>query len=136
MSRADAAWHHAAELIGTMADGYEAMAAIGRALRSRPAVANVQVSLNPRRYLSGLVVEGFVDAELRDGTSLAWTLDLDVKEAGWEIDGAVRRYTALGNDQIAEFGLASGATLDALQLRFAEAISEMRRDADIRLGQP
>jgi hypothetical protein len=67
-------------------------------LKRLPQVESVATALEVMNYENGPCVEGYIDAELRDGNGVSWRFDVTWDADYWHIRGTLERNSALGNE--------------------------------------
>lgn len=105
-------------------------------LRASPSVAHVDVSLRPRLYrLEGEwagfegVIEGWADAELKDGGSIVGLLDVHINSHQWRIVSRIAITDDKNNQKVAkEFADRTAVTLSQFFTEFELAISDLTSD--------
>lgn len=86
----DAESKSAAALFRAIAAVGEELVGMARDVRTRPEVARAVHGLTFRDYrVSGPTLEGYVDAELRDGAAVAWLFDATQDGDRWVIGSSV-----------------------------------------------
>jgi hypothetical protein len=97
----------------------ELLAGLARALRERHLVTRASRGLDIRRVGSEIYVDAFVEADLENGHTVVFWLDVHGREQ-WEVTPEVRVQTDAGQDLLRTIDAAS-ATIDNLP----EVLTEM-----------
>jgi hypothetical protein len=95
----------------------------GVSVRLKPGVKSVATSLEVVEYDNGPMIEGYVDAELEDGTALSWRLDVRWTEVSFEIDATLERISGAGSETLRQ--LPESVIRDAREL--PDALIEVTR---------
>lgn len=119
-----------AKLLMAIAETNEKFIALSQDLRSRPEIIRVLHSLECRKYGTGVGLEGYVDAELKNGKAICWWLEVHWNEEKWLIESRILVNSDQGQDTIKEFPEKVSGTLDEfiahLELATNELINSIR----------
>lgn len=69
-------------------------------LERRPDVKSVSTRCEVVYYKSGSMIEGFVDAELNDGTGLSWCLDVTWSDNSFHVEATLDRSSKGGSETL------------------------------------
>lgn len=69
------------------------------AMRRHQGVSKTLNGVEVIKYKSGPVLEGYVDAELADGTTFSWLLDVKWPDNSWIIEATTAARSSSGGDQ-------------------------------------
>ena len=86
-------------------------------------------ALEVMRYESGSCVEGYIDAELRDGNGISWRFDVTWDSDYWKIRGMLERNSAFGNEVVEQIPpeiVPRSAGLPEALARTAERLVQLR----------
>lgn len=100
-------------------------------LRRLPQVDSVSTALEIMDYESGPCIEGYLDAELRDGNGLSWCFDVTWDNDSWTIRGTLQKNSAAGNEVLARGKPENVRKLELLPqalIATAQALLELRSD--------
>lgn len=75
-------------------------AAVG--LDRLPQIESVATALEVMHYDNGSCIEGYVDAELKDGNGFSWLLKVTWDAGSWTIRGRLEKNSASGNETVEE----------------------------------
>jgi hypothetical protein len=67
-----------------------------------PKVVGASASLEVMGYENKSCVEGYVEAELKDGNGISWLFDLEWNNGSWVVRGSLERYSAVGRETLDE----------------------------------
>jgi hypothetical protein len=84
----------------------------------RQHVSSVTHEMSPKKYGSKLILEAYVDAEMTNGESVGWWLEVHYDGMKWTIRYSVRLTHEKGEDVVQNFSDIVVTTLDG----FAEQI--------------
>ena len=100
-------------MLEAIADSNSQFIELASRLRSRPDITRVHHDLDCRKYLTGSVVQIYVEAELESANSVTWWLDLRWNEDHWFVEGRVLVDNDQGQDTVREYPDRTADTLDA-----------------------
>lgn len=67
-----------------------------------PEIESVGIALEVMHYESGPCVEGYVEADLKDGSGFSWLLGVTWDAASWTIRGRLEKNSASGSETVEE----------------------------------
>jgi hypothetical protein len=126
----DIASKNASRLLEALAESKGTLTDFARQLRSQPEVVRVLTNFEPREYQTGFVLEGYVDAELRNGKAMAWWLEARWNESLWTIESRVLVNDDQGQYTFREFPERTAETLDDCIAQLALATTELIDSGD------
>lgn len=85
-------------------------------------------------YSSGPVLEGYVEAELRDGSALSWLLEVSWDNEGWAIDARLARSSRDRQDTLKEFSTEKVRDLGQFAIRLKEVVGRLLRVSLVALN--
>lgn len=115
----------ALKLLHGIAVSNEMLISLSQDLRARPEVVRVLHSLEARKHQSGAALEGYVDAELRNGKAICWWMDAYWKEGKWVIECSVLVNNDEGQHIFKEFPSKSAESLDDFITQLERATSDL-----------
>lgn len=121
----------ALELLRGIALSNEMLITLSQDLRTMPEVVRVLHSLEARKHPSGAALEGYVDAELRNGKALCWWMDAYWKEKQWVIECSIFVQTDEGQQVVKEFPEKTALSIEEFVSRLDEATRELVSNTDI-----
>ena len=104
----------ALRLLTALAETAEQFVNFGRQLTSYSSIRQVRQSLEFRKYTTGPVLEGYVDAELLEGKTLAWLLDLTWDKSTWKLRYSICINQDSNQEVIKQFPEVTGRTIKQL----------------------
>ena len=116
-------------LLEALATANARLIEFSRALRSRLEVVDVLHCLECRWYLTGPMIEGYVDVEIRGRKSVAWLLDIRWPDK-WLVDTRVVSNHGQYQDVLREFPTREAESLGELITVLNLAVSELISSAD------
>ena len=119
-----------AEVLEAVAAANEKLIDLAARLRKRPEVRQVVRGLDCRRYASGAMLEGYVDAELTAGRALSWWLEVHWGQGAWVIESDVRVVHDAGQDGVQELPTRCAVGLDEFTRELAQAVDALVASAD------
>jgi len=120
----------AIRLLESLAHCNEALIELCLSLRSSPHVTNVQRRFDCRAYETGVMIEAYAEAELTNGNSICWWLELNWNEPNWLIEASVLVNDNQGQMTLKEFQDKTANSVDDLVVQLRNAISELVASAD------
>ena len=124
----------AIELLEALASSNEKLTKLAQLVRGQHEVIRVVNSLECRKYLTGSMLEGYVDAELRNGKALCWYLEVRWSDASWIIDTQILINDSEGQVTAHQFENRTAYTLQEFLKLFDEAVEELTQFDGLRLG--
>ncbi len=121
-----------AAVLTSIANASEAMILFSRTLEIDPSVEQILRVVDVRNYVSGSMVEMFVDAELACGVGIVFWIDISWRE-DWRIEPSVR-LSVSGGDEAVSLGVrvAVGEQAMAMELdRAVQDLVEARKAVDL-----
>lgn len=112
MSINDGEYNRAAVILNEVAKSNERLITLAQSLRADPEVVEVKRGLDCRNYESGLTLEEYVEAELKDGMAVCWWLDVHQEERRWLISGSISVNGDAGHLLIKDFPGGAASTVD------------------------
>jgi hypothetical protein len=70
------------------------------AMERKPGVISAQTRLEVVNYESGPMIEGFVETEMSDGTSVCWCLDVKWTQDSFLIEATLDRNSDVGSETL------------------------------------
>ena len=95
------------ELLATFAATQKALESKANELRGDGNFSAVLDRLDVRGYRSGIVVEGYVDAETLSGISVAWCFDARRNGSGWDVERSLVMNRTSEQEVVHEFPITS-----------------------------
>ena len=89
-------------------------------LEQRPDVKSTETRLEVVNYQNGPMVEGFVEAEMDNGTALCWCLDLTWSEDTFRIEGSLDRNSVEGSETLKQLPVKALRNVEQLPDALAE----------------
>lgn len=115
------------KLLEAIADSNERLIDLSCNLREKADVIEVLHGFNCRKYLTGTMVEGYVDAKLYNGKAICWWLDVHWEHDKWLIESSVLMQTDQGQEPIKRFPNRTAETIegfvDELQMATLELVT-------------
>jgi hypothetical protein len=87
----------ARKVMGELAEAQRALQNLWNKVRERPEVTGAVYAVEFQDYSNGRGLQGYVDAELRNGKSICWFLEVVWPDDNWEVQAEV-----LVNDQFGQ----------------------------------
>ena len=115
----------AIDLLEVIADSNEKFIALSQSLRLNPVVTHVLHSLECRKYATGTVLQGYVDAEIQNGKAICWWLEVHWGEGKWIIESRVSVTDDQGQDTIKEFSDKASETFSEFIIQLRQATTEL-----------
>lgn len=121
----DAESKQAANLLEIIADSNEKLITLSQGLRSKTEVIRVLHSLECRRYSTGTVLQGYVDAEIQNGKAICWWLEVHWGEGKWVIESRVLVNSDQGQETAKEFPDRVSETFSEFIVQLGQVTSEL-----------
>jgi hypothetical protein len=112
-------------LLDTIADSNEKFIALSQYLRSKPTVIRVLHNLECRKYTTGTMLQGCVDAEVQNGKAICWWLEVHWGTGKWVIEFRVLVNSNQGQETIKEFPDKISETFSEFIDQLEQATSEL-----------
>jgi hypothetical protein len=119
----------ATRLLEALAASHEKLIGLSQRLRGRPDILETSAGLTLRRYHSGSVIEGYVDAESIHGRGISFVIDV-TWDPTWTIDYSVRESTTDGQLVLRQFPELEPESVAAVATTLGQAIDELITFAD------
>jgi hypothetical protein len=104
----------AIQLLETIARNHTLLRQLATQVKTAPEVANTRSGFHSWQYPDECVLEGFVSAELHNGTTVDWWLETHWNSGKWELHAEVFLIDDEGQDTILEFEDRTAASFDQL----------------------
>ena len=116
-------------LLEAIATSNEELVSLSEMLRSHPSVIRVLRGFDCRNYRTGVRLEWYVDAELRSGHGMCWSVDVSWAEANWVISSkiSINRNGDQGQDVLKEFADKSAQTLKDFISQLRDTMSDLAK---------
>jgi len=121
----DAASRQAVTMLEALARCSASFVDLSQTLRASPSVTAVVRGFDCRGYQSGTTVEAYADAELANGQSICWWLEITWNEQHWLIHTSVLVNDEHGQRPYKEFADRNPTTLDEFVVQLEDAYSEL-----------
>jgi hypothetical protein len=121
----------AAKLLEALAANNEELIELSCRLRAKPDVVEAVHGFSCRKYLSGAVIEGYVEVKVTSGNSVCWWLDVSWDEDEFKIETSVLKQTDNGQEVIHQFPGRTAETVSEFISELDGAISELVHSADL-----
>ena len=115
----------AIKVLSLLAKCTERLISLAEHLRARKEVRSVRREWNIRAYRTGPMLETYVEAELNDGRSIAWWLELTWDRRFWRIGYSVRISHDQGEDVLQGFPDLVTENLEGLVEKLELAVSNL-----------
>jgi len=121
----DAPSQSAATLIESFAACHRRLMDLAAYLRQQPGVVSTATTVDCIKFerSPSPILAVYVEAELKDGTAMCWTLELSWEERTWVIDGGVSRSAIGGQGRIRD-------VCDRRAERLEELLGDLREAAE------
>ena len=107
------------------------LVSLAQQLRSQSEVIKTARSLECWKYQTISAIEGYVDAELYNGKSVAWHLEVQWNEEEWLIMSQITVNDAHGQDVLRAFPPRVSNTFEACIEQLSQATIELVSSADL-----
>jgi hypothetical protein len=121
----DADSHVAVKLLEGLASINSKLLELTEITRNHSKVARVLHSLECREYRTGSVLEGYVDAELENGKSLAWWLEVHWSGDTWAIETKVLLSDSSGQDVIRDLPIRRSEGFDDFMAQLSQSAFDL-----------
>jgi hypothetical protein len=121
---------YAAKFLEAIASNNRKFIKLAGTLRSQPNVLSVKQGIDCRQYDSGTRIEYYADAELREGKSICWWLEIIWNKECWTIEASVLISHDQGQDKLKEFPDRISETFNEFITQFNESTDELIRSID------
>jgi hypothetical protein len=115
----------AIDLLEMIADSNEKFIALSQYLRSKSTVIRVLHSFECRKYATGAMLQGYVDAEVQNGKAICWWLEVHWGKGKWVIEFRVLVNGDQGQETIKEFPDKISETFSEFIDQLEQATSEL-----------
>lgn len=116
-------------LIAALASANEQFAEFCGVLRTRQESLCVKHEMSARSYQGEILIEFYVDVELKSGKNVGWWMEIHCGEAKWTIESSVLISDGSGEEKLREFPLRMAANLDEFVYEIKEATVAIRESA-------
>jgi hypothetical protein len=115
----------ARRVLGTLAEVKDLFRIHSIAIRRMNGVQRTLHAVEVIKYETGPVLEGYMDAELADGTILSWLLDVSWTEDSWMIEAKTARSAGGEQDILEALPSANVHSLDEFIQNLMEAVRRL-----------
>ena len=121
----------ASAMITVLAELNEQLIEHATTLRARPEVASVSRGMDARNYKSGTILELYVDAELRNGRTLTWWVDVRSDGDALSVSAAVDGIRASEQVVVLSFPTEIASSTDELTGILRSTGQRIRKSIDL-----
>jgi hypothetical protein len=111
-------------LLEALASFNSSLIDLAQSLQLKPEVIQVRNNLECRKYRTGTLIEGYVDAELRNDKSLCWWIDIRWN-GEWIIDARILLNDSEGQETIYKFQDRSTPNFDKFLTNLNDITQEL-----------
>lgn len=121
---------YVAKFLEAIASNNRKFIELAGALRLQSKVLSVKQGIDCRQYNSGTRIEYYVDAELRNGKSMCWWLEIIWNKECWTIEASVLVNHDQGQDKLKEFPDKISETFNEFITQFNDSTNELVSSID------
>ncbi|MBA3752750.1 MAG: hypothetical protein H0X01_01080, partial [Nitrospira sp.] len=104
----------------------DALRTLAHSMQVNPDVLTATSELALRAYLTGDIIEAYVDVELKNGEALTWWAEIFPKEDVWVMEVSLAVTDEDGQRTLKEYPVVEARSVDALASQFFHALMQAK----------